>query len=83
MPRPFTGGELRLYGFPKWATPGERATPLPYVDIEPETDTLVIFPSWLRHEVRPVRVPSGAWSHSRFTINCWIHRASGSPDGNA
>lgn len=80
-PRPFSGGELRLYGFPKWAAPG-RAAPLPYLDIAPETDTLVIFPSWLRHEVRPVHAPSGAWADSRFTINCWIHRASGSPGAN-
>jgi SM-20-related protein len=80
-PRPFSGGELRLHGFPKRTAPGEAAAPLPYVDIAPETDTLVVFPSWLSHEVRPVRVPSNAWADSRFTINCWIHRASGSPDG--
>ncbi len=80
-PRAFSGGELRLYGFPKRAAPGEAATPAPYIDIEPEADSLVIFPSWLRHEVRPVRVPSNAWADSRFTINCWIHRTSGSPGG--
>jgi hypothetical protein len=74
-PRPFSGGELRLYGFPKRASPGEAEAPSPYVDVEPETDTLVVFPSWLRHEVRPVCVPSNAWVDSRFTINCWIHRA--------
>lgn len=82
-PRPFSGGELRLYGFPKRAVSGETAAPLPYVDVEPEVDTLVIFPSWLRHEVRPVRVPSGAWADSRFTINCWIHRVSGSATVNS
>jgi len=36
---------------------------------------LVAFPSWLRHEVLPVHVPSGAWRDSRFAINCWLHRA--------
>jgi SM-20-related protein len=75
-PRPFSGGELRLHGFPKRMAPGEAMPPAFYVDIEPESDTLVIFPSWLRHEVRPVRVPSGAWADSRFTVNCWMHRAS-------
>jgi SM-20-related protein len=78
-PRAFSGGELRLYGFPKRTAAGEMAAPSPYVDIEPETDTLIVFPAWLRHEVRPVRVPSGAWRDSRFTINCWIHRASDPP----
>lgn len=77
-PRRFTGGELRLYGYPKRTAAGEMA-PSPYVDIEPETDTLIIFPAWLRHEVRPVHVPSGAWADSRFTINCWIYRASDPP----
>jgi SM-20-related protein len=74
-PRPFCGGGLRLHGFPKPAAAGEAAAPSPYVDIEPETDTLVIFPAWLSHEVQPIRVPSRAWADSRFTINCWIHRA--------
>lgn len=75
-PRPFGGGELRLHGFPKPTAAAEAAAaPSPYVDIEPETDTLVIFPAWLSHEVQPIRVPSRAWADSRFTINCWIHRA--------
>ena len=46
-----------------------------FADIEPETDSLVAFPSWLRHEVLPVRIPSAAWADGRFTINCWLHRA--------
>jgi hypothetical protein len=71
-PRRFTGGELRLYGFPNPS--GGADAPLPFLDIVPETDTLVAFPSWLRHEVRPTRVPSGAWADYRFAINCWIHR---------
>lgn len=71
-PRRFTGGELRLYGFPKPSGDPEAAPP--YFDVAPETDTLVAFPSWLRHEVRPTRVPSGAWADYRFAINCWIHR---------
>ena len=73
-PRRFTGGELRLHGFPRPSV-GPRPEPAPHVDIAPETDTLVVFPSWLRHEVLPVRVPSGAWTDGRFTINCWLHRA--------
>jgi SM-20-related protein len=72
-PRRFSGGELRLYGFP--ARPGRDMSHIPpFIDISPETDTLVAFPSWLRHEVRPVQVPSGLWTDSRFTINYWLHR---------
>ena len=70
-PRRFSGGELRLFGFPTGLADGR---PAPFVDIIPETDTLVAFPSWLSHEVLPVRVPTGIWVDRRFTINCWIHR---------
>jgi hypothetical protein len=73
-PRRFSGGELRLYGFP--TASGKDAAAPSFIDLVPETDTLVTFPSWLRHEVRPVRVPSGALADGRFTINCWIHRLS-------
>jgi Rps23 Pro-64 3,4-dihydroxylase Tpa1-like proline 4-hydroxylase len=73
-PRRFGGGELRLYGLPKGPAV-EQKQPAAFVDIEPRTDTLVVFPSWIRHQVMPVRVPSGAWLDSRFTINCWMHRA--------
>jgi Rps23 Pro-64 3,4-dihydroxylase Tpa1-like proline 4-hydroxylase len=77
-PRRFDGGELRLFGFPKRLGPGDISAPASFVDIEPRTNTLVIFPSWLRHQVLPVRVPSGAWSDARFTINCWVHRVGSS-----
>ena len=40
-PGAFGGGELRLYGFPVRS----RNAPV-CVDIVPETDTLVAFPSW-------------------------------------
>jgi hypothetical protein len=76
-PRRFSGGQLRLYGFPTVAAGGTPA----FVDIVPETDTMVVFPSWLRHEVLPMRVPSGAWMDSRFSLNCWLHRAG--PAGTA
>lgn len=76
-PRAFSGGELRLHGFPIASASKEPA----FVDVVPETDTLVAFPSWLRHEVLPVRVPSGTWLDRRFSINCWLHRAKPRPDG--
>jgi hypothetical protein len=72
-PRRFSGGELRLYPFPTRSR--DISDQPPFVDIVPDTDTLVVFPSWLVHEVLPVSVPSGVWADRRFTINCWIHRA--------
>jgi SM-20-related protein len=72
-PRRFEGGQLRLHGFPV-IFPGKAAGPAPSVDVQPDTDSLVVFPSWLRHEVLPVRVESGAWMDGRFTIGCWLHR---------
>jgi Rps23 Pro-64 3,4-dihydroxylase Tpa1-like proline 4-hydroxylase len=74
-PRRYSGGELRLHGFPTLSVQGRMAPPH-FVDVTPQTDTLVVFPSWLRHEVLPVRMPSGDWMDRRFTINCWIHRVS-------
>jgi SM-20-related protein len=67
----FSGGELRLHGFPD----PFHSTASPIVDIAPETDKLVIFPSWLEHEVLPVHVPSDVWLDGRFSVNCWIHQA--------
>jgi SM-20-related protein len=72
-PQRFSGGELRLHGFPVRSVEGAAVAPVS-VDIAPETDTLVAFPSWMRHEVLPVRVPSGAWADRRFSINCWVLR---------
>ena len=72
-PRRFEGGQLRLHGFPI-IFPGKAPGPAPTVDVQPDTNSLVVFPSWLHHEVLPVRVASGAWMDSRFTIGCWLHR---------
>ncbi|MGZ8337145.1 MAG: 2OG-Fe(II) oxygenase [Allosphingosinicella sp.] len=69
-PKGFTGGELRLYRF--GAT---EAAPGDYVDIEPEQNTLLVFPSWSTHEVRTVHCPSGRYGDSRFAMNCWLERA--------
>ena len=71
-PARFSGGALRLHALPSRT----RADAGGCMDVEPETDTFVAFPSWLRHEVLPVRVPSGAWADRRFAINCWVHRES-------
>jgi SM-20-related protein len=58
-PKAFSGGALRLLAFE-----GDSCQ-----DIEPENDTLAVFPAWALHEVRPVQCPSGRFIDSRFAIN--------------
>lgn len=69
LPKGFSGGELRLYAIS--GTEDDRR----HIDMTPGCDTLLLFPSWAPHEVRPVSCPSGAFADSRFAINCWYrHR---------
>jgi Rps23 Pro-64 3,4-dihydroxylase Tpa1-like proline 4-hydroxylase len=74
-PKAFTGGALRLFA---WAADGSADAS---VDIEPEHNTLVAFPSWAAHEVLPIACPSGAFADSRFAINIWLHAPA--PEGAA
>jgi SM-20-related protein len=67
-PRGFTGGALRLYPF------GSADSESGFVEVEPEQNTLVAFPSWAAHEVMPVSCPSRRFADSRFAINCWMRR---------
>lgn len=69
-PKAFTGGALRLHaiGDPDMQT---------FVDIEPDHNTLLVFPSWAPHEVMPVSCPSRRFADSRFAINCWVRRPKG------
>jgi SM-20-related protein len=64
-PKAFTGGALRLYAV------GSPAAE--HVDIEPTCNSLVVFPSWIPHEVMPVQCPSKRFADSRFAINGWFH----------
>ena len=72
-PRAFTGGELRLF-----AIGGDDA---PFVDIPPAHNSLLAFPSWAPHEVRPVTCPSRRFADSRFAVNCWIYRKGSARPG--
>lgn len=61
-PRRFTGGRLRLHDMA-----GSRT-----IDIAPEFDSLVAFPSFARHEVEPVSCPGNDFADSRFSVNLWL-----------
>lgn len=63
QPRSFEGGALRLLPL----LPGGAPT-----DIEPKCDRLVAFPSFLPHEVLPVRSAVTSFGAGRFSVNCWI-----------
>lgn len=64
-PARFEGGELRMF---RMDQPGA------YIDIPILDNQLVVFPSMIPHEVRPVRVPSGRFEDARFAVNVWVHR---------
>ncbi|MBX9634968.1 MAG: 2OG-Fe(II) oxygenase [Magnetospirillum sp.] len=66
QPKNYGGGQLRLHSI----LPPEQGGCVQ--DITPERDMLLLFPSWLPHEVRPIVCPSGAFMDSRFAINCWF-----------
>jgi hypothetical protein len=68
-PKGFSGGELRLHPFSPRAKTGA------FTDLAPAQNRLVVFPSWAPHEVMPVSCPSGGFAASRFSVNCWFHRA--------
>ncbi|MBG0794478.1 2OG-Fe(II) oxygenase [Methylocystis sp. H62] len=71
-PRRFSGGELRIYG--KKMVAGQLLPADHFQTLSPRQDTLFFFASANDHEVLPVRVPSGEFGDSRFTVNGWIHR---------
>jgi SM-20-related protein len=69
-PKAFSGGALRLYSF------GVNEDKGTYVDVQPEQDMLLAFPSWASHEVLPVSCPSRRFADSRFAVTFWVHRQS-------
>ncbi len=69
-PKVFSGGALRLFRLGADETDGESA----FVEIQPIQNSLVVFHSWVRHEVRPVHCPSREFRNYRFALNCWFRR---------
>lgn len=72
-PKAFSNGELRLYRMPlnnKTTIDASNS----YIDIEPLSNRLVIFPSHFMHEVRVVNSNPTFSLSDRFTVNGWLHR---------
>jgi SM-20-related protein len=71
-PRPFEGGELRLYdssGGDSSGYPTRR-----FQTIVPQQNQIVFFPCSVSHEITQVACPSRAFADSRFTLNGWLHK---------
>jgi Rps23 Pro-64 3,4-dihydroxylase Tpa1-like proline 4-hydroxylase len=65
-PKLFSGGRLRLYRLGDHKAAGD------FVEFEPEQNSLVVFPSWARHEVRRVSCPDCSFEDYRFAVNAWL-----------
>ncbi|HBL13914.1 MAG TPA: proline hydroxylase [Cyanobacteria bacterium UBA11162] len=74
-PKPFTGGELRIY------YSQVKKNLFAFKQIEPRNNSIVFFPSRYLHEILPINCPSQNFADSRFTINGWIERQVGSSRG--
>jgi SM-20-related protein len=67
-PQGFEGGALRLYRVgadPKALADND------FIELQPLQNSLIAFPSWALHEVRPVRCASARFRDYRFALNCW------------
>lgn len=72
-PRPFEGGELRVYD--DVVRNNKLARHDTWQTIEPAPNSIVFFHAQVMHEVTEVRVPSKAFGDSRFTVNGWVRHA--------
>lgn len=64
-PRRFTGGALRLFSLLGDAP----------ISVEPDDNSLAVFPSIVPHDVTTVHLPGGDPADARFAINLWLHHA--------
>lgn len=69
VPKGFDGGQVRLFD----TLEDSFAVAETFVDIEPEDNSLLFFPSGVPHEVLNVDCPSKSFENSRFTLNGWLH----------
>jgi len=69
-PIAYKGGQIRLYD-----TRFESRTSRPaetFIQIQPENNMLLLFPSRVMHEVLPTYCASGEFADGRFTLNGWV-----------
>lgn len=71
-PKPFFGGELRIYD--SKVSNNSYVNAESFKTVEPRNNSIVFFLSRYMHEVLPVSCPSKAFADSRFTINGWVRR---------
>ena len=69
-PSAFRGGQLRIYNSRIednfWVAADT------FVDVQPENNMMLFFPSRLVHEVLPMACPSRQFADGRFTLNGWV-----------
>ncbi|MFE4372654.1 2OG-Fe(II) oxygenase [Streptomyces sp. NPDC056835] len=73
-PRPFDGGELRVFdaALPLHTETTGKWEDRTWRDWPPEHNSIVFFRPTAWHEVRPVNCPSERHADSRFAINGWL-----------
>ena len=69
-PKRFTGGHLKLYR--TVIHEGLHSAGDVVADIDPPRNGLVVFPSYVQHEVTPIACPSAALEDQRLTLNGWL-----------
>ncbi len=75
-PKGFSGGALRLFRLGAEENNDDESG---FVEIAPTQNSLAVFHSWVRHEVRPVHCPSCEFRNYRFALNCWFRRKLSAP----
>ncbi|MEU3693816.1 2OG-Fe(II) oxygenase [Streptomyces narbonensis] len=83
-PRPFGGGELRVFdaALPLHTETTGAWEERTWRDWEPEHDSIVFFLPTAWHEVRPVVCPGRQHEDSRFAINGWLCAPNPAHHGN-
>ncbi|MGD1920259.1 MAG: 2OG-Fe(II) oxygenase [Pleurocapsa sp.] len=71
-PKPFTGGELKLYDTEMVGKKFMQQDNSKIV--EPRNNSIVFFNSRCKHEVLPIECTSQQFENSRFTLNGWLRR---------
>jgi SM-20-related protein len=66
----FTGGQIRIYD--SKVVDNTCVAADTFVDLQPENNMVLLFPSRLLHAVMPIRCPSRQFADGRFTLNGWI-----------